>query len=310
MLVAEDCIPCILKMAIGGLRSSKLDANLMRKALMGIMEKIMSTDDVWEITSAELVERALLFIKNFTGITDPFLETKQKTNATAMALMAHFRNYIKSSRDPLFTSTKLSIIANVIDNMVLDGNSQYHFDKIISDVESLPLDYGTYEKFLDKLSTSKSIVIIGDNSAESLFDMLLIETIKKYFPVEASYIVRHEPTLNDVTLDDALNFGLNQVANVITNGIIGPLPGTILRRCSAEARNLFWNSDMVIVKGGGSFETLSEEKIAMPHVFFLLMCKCKVHMSFFNKPIGEGIIWRRDSYELREHQKQVQRNSL
>jgi len=294
MLVAEDCVPCIMKMVINGLRYSTVNSDLMRKTINVIMEKVMGCDDIWEITSAELVERVLILVEKLTGIKDLFLNTKIKTNSIALALKDHFKGYINSSDDPLFTSTKLSITANIIDNMILDG-SKYDLDGIISTVESLSIDLKSYKSFAHKLNSANSILFIGDNSAEALFDMLFIETIKSYRPVDVSYVVRHEPTLNDISLEDAMKFGLNNIANVVTNGIIGPLPGTILRRCSEEVRNLIKNSDIVIVKGGGNFETLSEEAMAMPNAFFLLMCKCKVHMAFFNKPIGEGIIWHRDS---------------
>ena len=49
-----------------------------------------------------------------------------------------------------------------------------------------------------KLSTAKSVLVIGDNVGEHIFDYLFIETLKELYPdVEYSYMVRGNPIIND-----------------------------------------------------------------------------------------------------------------
>jgi len=81
------------------------------------------------------------------------------------------------------------------------------------------------------------------------------------------------------------------IAQIITNGIDGPLPGTVLSRCSQKFLNVLNSVDMVIVKGGGNFECLIGETSLPLNTFFLLMCKCEVHSRFFNAPVGQAILW-------------------
>ncbi|MEA3546217.1 MAG: ARMT1-like domain-containing protein, partial [Thermodesulfobacteriota bacterium] len=50
-------------------------------------------------------------------------------------------------------------------------------------------------------------------------------------------------------------------------------PGTPLSRCSAEFREAFNQADLIISKGQGNFETLSEVRAP---IYFLLSVKCPV----------------------------------
>lgn len=108
---------------------------------------------------------------------------------------------------------------------------------------------------------------------------------------EIYYAVRHNPALNDIIYDETVNIGFLEIAQVITNGIDGPLPGTVLSRCSQEFLQILNSVDMVIVKGGGNFESLIGEPNLPLNTFFLLMCKCEVHSRFFNSPVGQAILW-------------------
>lgn len=69
----------------------------------------------------------------------------------------------------------------------------------------------------------------------------------------------------------ALAAGLDRFGRIISNGT--RCPGTVLPQCTAEFRRLFATSDLVIAKGQGNFESLSEID---REVFFLLMLKCRV----------------------------------
>ena len=117
------------------------------------------------------------------------------------------------------------------------------------------------------LEHSESILYIGDNAGESVFDRLLIETIGK----PTVYAVRNEPVLNDVTAKDAEAAGVDRVAQIVSSG--SAAPGTMLERCSSEFRERFSRAELIISKGQGNYEGLSD---ANRPVFFLLKAKCPV----------------------------------
>jgi uncharacterized protein with ATP-grasp and redox domains len=113
---------------------------------------------------------------------------------------------------------------------------------------------------------------VGDNAGEVVFDRLFIETIKQVFShVEITFVVRGTPILNDVTVEDARQAGMDQAASVVANG--SDAPGCLMDDCSEEFHEHLSRADLLISKGQGNYETLSE----LPHeIYFLLKAKCEV----------------------------------
>ena len=124
-----------------------------------------------------------------------------------------------------------------------------------------------YNSFKNQLKKTKSILYIGDKVGESVFDKILIKELRK--PVK--YAVRSIPIINDVTFEDAIASGLDEVAELIDSGCKSP--GVILDQSTPEFLNLFNKSDLVISKGQGNFEGLSD---CNRQVFFLLKAKCQI----------------------------------
>ena len=124
-----------------------------------------------------------------------------------------------------------------------------------------------------------------------MFDKLLIETIKQNCTPEITFVVRSVPTLNDATLKDAKSIGLDKITTVIENGIDGPLPGTVLTRCSGQVRDLVHKSDLIISKGGGNFDTLDEERKRLnKNISFLLLSKCEPYYNHFGVKLHYPIL--------------------
>ena len=131
----------------------------------------------------------------------------------------------------------------------------------------------------------------GDNAGEIVFDKLLIKTIKKAYDTEIFLVVRSSPALNDVTLNDARSVGIDEAVTLIANGIDGPLPGTILRRCSERINELVNKSDLIISKGGGNFDTLEEEPDHLKDkIIFMLLSKCHPYYEYFGVPLHQPIL--------------------
>jgi hypothetical protein len=108
---------------------------------------------------------------------------------------------------------------------------------------------------------------LGDNCGEIVFDKLFIETMDH---PNVTFAVRGNPVINDATLEDAAQVGLDNVCRVISNGF--DAPSTLLEFCSDEFAEAYNNADLVISKGQGNFEGLMESR--HPNEFFLLIAKC------------------------------------
>lgn len=203
-------------------------------------------------------------ISEITGNLDPYKKIKGKNIEQVLELYDDLEQKVKTSDDPLLTSLRLAIAGNVID---LGVNKKFN---IVEDVEKiLHQDFAIfdYNLFKKNLKNAKEILYIGDNSGEAVFDKLLIKELGK--PV--TFVVREIPIINDITMKEAKRIGIDKIANVISSGTIAP--GTILKYCNDEFLDKFNNADMVISKGQGNYEGLSDVDRS---VFFLLKVKCPV----------------------------------
>ena len=111
-----------------------------------------------------------------------------------------------------------------------------------------------YQVLVDKLESTKQILYLADNAGETVFDRLLIDAIGR--PV--TYAVRENPIINDATEEDAIASGLDEISEIVSSGC--DAPGTLLGQCSESFLNYFQAADIIISKGQGNCETLSNEK--------------------------------------------------
>ena len=289
MLLKPDCIACILKMTITSIRKLQLDENSVKELYAKILKNPALRGYNWDITSPEVIEDAWKKITKRMDDPDPFYSEKSNQNKNVMALYPFLEKMVHSDSDPLYSAVKLAILGNSLDFMVAD--TTLTFENSIKDRINAPLSNENYSKFKHRLEASKSLIYFGDNAGEIVFDKLFIETIKKLYNLEIVFVVRGVPTLNDATLKEAKSVGMDKVVKVIENGIDGPLPGTVLRRCSNEVNDLVRQSDLIISKGGGNFDTLDEErKHLKKSISFLLLSKCDPQYKTFGVELFQPIL--------------------
>lgn len=289
MLLEADCVPCILRMSVTALRQLPLDENSIRELTTEILEIPALRGLDWNKTSAGVIEDIWRKIVKKTGSSDPFRLAKSNQNKKIMGLYPDLKQMVKEAADPLNMAVKLAILGNSLDLMVADSATT--FENSIKDRVDAPLPLEIYSAFEQQLRASKRLVYFGDNAGEIVFDKLLIETIKELHSPEIVFVVRSVPTLNDATLTEARSIGMDNIVRVIENGIDGPLPGTVLGRCSNEVNDLVRRSDLIISKGGGNFDTLDEEREHLQKkISFLLLSKCEPYYRHFGVEIYQPIL--------------------
>ena len=289
MLLEAECVPCILRMSVAALRQLPLDENTIRELTAEILEIPSLRGLDWNTTSAEVIEDVWRKIVKKTGSTDPFRLVKSNQNKKIMDLYPVLQQMINEAVDPLYRAVKLAILGNSLDLMVVD--SAVTFENSIKGRVDALLPPEIYSSFKQQLRASKRLVYFGDNAGEIVFDKLLIETIKELHSPEIVFVVRSIPALNDATLAEARSIGMDKIVRVVENGIDGPLPGTVLRRCSNEVNDLVRRSDLIISKGGGNFDTLDEEKEQLQKkISFLLLSKCEPYYRHFGIEIYQPIL--------------------
>jgi len=256
----------------------------------------MTTDDA--ATHEKVLRRALLFagevdfdrsppvtaqkmhrfIREVTDSPDPYYGVKQQGNEFAMRMYPDLKERIESSEDPLATAVRLAIAGNIIDYGTNSHVSHDRIEQAVAESLSLPLDAEAMEEFRVAIEEAADILYLGDNAGEIVLDRLLIERMPRE---KVTFVVKGGPILNDALIEDAQTVGLTDIVGVIDNG--SDVPGTILEDCSEEFRRRFEKADMVIAKGQGNYETLSDVGRSL---FFLLQPKCDVLAEHLGMPIG------------------------
>lgn len=171
---------------------------------------------------------------------------------------------VRESEDPLLTAIRVTIAGNIIDFGV---GEEFNLEKTLHHTMKEDFAILDYQDFKDDTKNTETILYIGDNAGETVFDRVLIEEINS----DVYYAVREVPIINDATFEDAIKSGIGEVARIISSG--SDAPGTILERCNQRFLELFYKSDFVISKGQRNYETLSD---ADRDIYFLLKVKCPV----------------------------------
>jgi uncharacterized protein with ATP-grasp and redox domains len=276
-------------MTITSLRKLPLDENSVKTLYTDILENPALHGLDWDTTSVEVIEDIWKKIVKRVNTPDPFSLEKSNQNKKVMDLYPHLEKMVNTAADPIYMAVKLSILGNAMDLMVAD--TSVTIENLISEKVKVPLSDENYAKFKQQLKASNHLLIFGDNAGEIVFDKLLIETLKKIHQLEITFVVRSVPTLGDATLKEAKSVGLDKIVTVIENGIDGPLPGTLLSRCSSKVNDLVRQSDLIISKGGGNYDTLDEERKHLnKNISFLLLSKCEPYCNHFDMKLYQPIL--------------------
>lgn len=271
-----ECYPCVLRQGIEAARMSGATQAQEKSIVMEILKMLQDIEE--GATPPVIGAKAHRLIREITGNQDPYKQVKVAATEKALGMLTELRSIINGSEDRLETALRLSIAGNIID---FGPNPNYDLWEIIDQVLTQDLAIDDTEILYQRLRKADKVLYLADNAGETVFDRLLIEELPK--PV--IYAVRGGAVLNDATMEDAVAAGIDQVAEVIDNG--ARVPGTILSQCSAAFQGIFNQAELIISKGMGNYETLSE--INAP-IFFLMRVKCPVIGTDVGAPKNSAVI--------------------
>jgi uncharacterized protein with ATP-grasp and redox domains len=292
-----DCMPCFIRQALDSARLVTDDERVHEQV---VREVLRLASDLDMSQSPPVIGRQIhRLIRELIGNTDPYRELKQRFNRLALRLSAELEKKVRTSIDPLETAVRLAIAGNIIDLGVKTSIVESDIETIIRDCLTADFDSQQIEEFRSAVSRAERILYLADNAGEIIFDRLLIEQL----PTEkVTLVVKGEPVINDATMEDAEFAGLTEIVEVIDNGSDGP--GTILESCSQEFRRRFDEADLILAKGQGNYETLSDVN---KNVFFILKAKCPVIARDLGCEVGEMILRKNEAFkEITDFIKEVE----
>ena len=257
-----DCIPCFMLQALKSGRTAGLEDSQIKVLLdeVGSMIRDLPMESSPPETGAVIYQK----IREITGIKDPFKKIKEENTREALHLYPYLKSTVRNAKDPLLTAIRVAMAGNIIDFCV---NKTFDLQKDIHLILRQAFAIFAYQAFRRQVRKAKKIYYLGDNAGETVFDRILIEELGK--PVV--FAVREIPVINDVTYEDAIMAGLDKVAEIVSSG--STAPGNVPALCDPVFMKKLHLADMVISKGQGNYEGLSDESLP---AFFLLKVKCPV----------------------------------
>ena len=279
MNLKSDCLSCLLNQSLRVAKNLNLDERTSKKMMQVASASIANYAEVFPpVAAADLYPK----LASFTDSNDVYKELKELSTQEAMKLLPSVQKRVKTTSDAI----KAAAAGNVI-----DFATPNHFDLDSEFKKVFDTDFAIDDEvlFLEHLKEVKTFMIIGDNVGEHVFDKLLLELIKKEYPkLKLYYAVRGRPIINDVTLLEAKEINMQEVATVVDSGV--DTPGLAYAHASDKFMNLYNSIDLIIAKGMGNYECL--EGLKDERIFHLFKVKCDVVAGDVGAGLGSLIFMR------------------
>lgn len=267
MDISYECGPCFLRQAREALDLSTDDENVKMQVMEEIF-KFLSTTFKAVTNSNSTGSSMHKIIKQKTGCMDPYYKEKVEGNEIALKYLPEVKKILDAD-DSLENYVKIAIIGNILDfgAFTLDDD----IEGVIKSSLKKDLAVKDIEEFENSLKTHDKVLYLVDNTGEIVFDKLLLAKLKEY-DLDITIAVKSEPILNDATMVEALDVGLDEFGKLVEIG--AGTVGYVYSEISDEFRQIFDDHEFVISKGMGNYEGLTEIDLSKKDIYFLLCVKC------------------------------------
>lgn len=191
MEIFLECLPCILRQALQASRMST-DNIALQTIIMDEAISILSQYNSFR-NSPEVAREIHRIVKEQTGIVDPYCQIKRKDLQMALSLYPKLKLLVESKEDRLYWALKAGAIGNMLDSALGFG---YDIEGSMDDELGKPFAVCDASIMKQRLKTAKTLLVIGDNAGETVFDRLLLQQLPS---LELTYAVRSAPIINDAT---------------------------------------------------------------------------------------------------------------
>jgi len=272
MKAREECRGCLARLLHQATELAtdqpRLRGTVERKGL-SLLDREFSTNR----TSIAVATPLHRLVRSLTGNADPYFRMKQAELETAAHVL---RDLGHESPADLRGCLVHAVRGNNIDFF---KDPKTVLKDMTSPVEFVVDDVASFQK---KLASATSILYLADNAGEVPFDIPLVSLLGTLAPV--TYVVKGSPVQDDITLADLERFELRRgLPRVISTGT--DTPGVDMDMASSEFKVEFERADLVLAKGMGYWETLSELP-AQGKVLHLLKAKCQPVADSLGVPVN------------------------
>ena len=272
---SPDCLPCAIRQVRQIVRLTGGDSDLAERVLgylSGSFEHLDLADPPSTYTS-----HVLLAAMELLDNPDPFKAVKQEQNETARPVAEVMDRELEKTEEPLKAALALAAAGNVMDS---GPGHKYTLEDALEQLRFLRDDS---DQLIERLNSARSVMYILDNAGEVMFDRLVLKRLPKS---ELTIVAKSSPILNDVTLAEARELGLDEFGRVIATG--SALLGVDFGSVSADFKTAFHAADVVIAKGHANFESLAH---GPRDGFYVLKTKCDLVAGELGVRTGESVCY-------------------
>lgn len=268
------CISCILskqEQMIRGFQDEERKAAYLHEVLDILYRYGQNKSAPW---MTQKIDEVYL---SFWGSAIDYSSIKHKYNQLLLEREGEIETIIRQSDDPIRSCINYVCAGNYIDYSAVEDVNENMLQFLIDKASNETIPENVFDEFNSDLKRANNLIYLTDNCGEIVMDKIFIKLIQESFPsINITVILRGTNVLNDATMEDAKEVGLDEVARCIGNGT--GIPGTDIDEISDEARKLLREADMIIAKGQGNFESLFGNGL---NPYYLFLCKCELFVKRF-----------------------------
>ena len=283
MLLNEGCVACLLR--------RKLDnypAGAEPGAVAEYRRRVRAAiENGRGFSSPEVNADISAIYRELFGPERDYADVKRRFNALMLALEPGLQADVDAAPDPLMRAVQYAMVGNYIDFAALGDIDEGELRRRLGTVDAMAVNPAVLEELRGAAASARRLTLLTDNCGEIVTDKVLLRTLRRLNPaLRVSVVVRGAPVVNDATVEDAEQVGMDAVAHrVLGNGC--DLPGAVLTRISAEALAVVDAADLIISKGQANYEGLSG---CGRNIYYIFMCKCELFINRFNVPQFSGVL--------------------
>ncbi len=293
--VAPTCVSCLVKKML-----DRYPRDTSREAILDYQRRLGAyLSDLPDRTCGPEIQEALSRIHaiSFGDHSDEEVRRYAAIKEYFNALMADFAETerlserIHAAQDPLRVALGYAMMGNFIDFGAFGSVDESKLRDLLGTAEhQIAPDAEEYVALREALKCARRMAFLTDNCGEIVMDKLLVAYVRRAFPeIDLTVIVRGAPVLNDATMEDARQIGLDRLPGVRVMGNGDGLAGTALGRISSEADAAIRAADIILSKGQGNYETL--RGCGLP-IWYAFLCKCAFFADRFGVPLYTGMLVR------------------
>lgn len=284
MNITPECVKCIVGQIEKATKLLNIEEKLSNEIMKEVKKRALNFD--FSRTPPFVAKDVYEYLGEKIGKKDPLVELKQESIKKASQYIPYLEEKIEQSEDKLFAAIKAAVAGNVID---FATTKEFCLDEEINNIYQTNFAVNDYEIFKNELEKTDNLIILADNAGENVFDKILIKTIKKLYPnLKIFYAPRGKAIINDITVKEALQVGIDEYCEVISSGV--DTPGLEKSQADKNFLEFFESVSLVLSKGMGNFECLESYKDS--RIFYLFKVKCDVVANKISRNLGEIILKR------------------